>query len=99
MDQFVKELAKLFPIKDLGEASFYMGCHIHRVREAREIYIGQHLCIESLVNRYDISMESELPALVDRHSVLSKEDIPQSPEEREVMKGIPYREEDFYGRR
>ena len=69
-----------------------MGCHIHRVREAREIYIDQHLFTESFVNSYDISMKSELPALVDRHTVLSKEDSPQSPKEREVMKGIPYRE-------
>ena len=69
-----------------------MECHIHRVREAREIHIYQHLFIESLVNRYDINMESELPALVDPHIVLFKEDSPQSPEEREVMKGIPYRE-------
>lgn len=25
MEQFVKYLGKLFPIKDLGEASFYVG--------------------------------------------------------------------------
>ena len=33
MEQFVKDLSELFAIKDLGEASDYMGCHISRDNE------------------------------------------------------------------
>lgn len=51
MEQFLKDMGMLFPIKDLGEASFYMGCHSSRVMERREIRIDQHVFSVTLASR------------------------------------------------
>ena len=36
MDRFTAELGQKFKLKDMGDAGYYMGCHITRNRKARE---------------------------------------------------------------
>ena len=54
MDRFAAELEQKFKLKDMGDAGYYMGCHITRNRKARELKLDQHLYAESMVKRFDV---------------------------------------------
>ena len=54
MDRFAAELGQKFKLKDMGDARYYIGCHITRNRKAREVKFDQHLCVESMVKRFDV---------------------------------------------
>ena len=43
MDKFAAELGHKFKLKDMGDAGYYMGCHISRNRKARELKFDHHL--------------------------------------------------------
>ena len=51
MDGFVAELGQKFKLKDMGDAGYYMDCHITRKRKARELKLDQHLYEESMVKK------------------------------------------------
>ena len=42
MDRFAAEPGQEFKLKDMGDARYYMGCHITRNRKARELKLDQH---------------------------------------------------------
>lgn len=90
MERFVKSVCDVFPIKDIGEASYYMICHMIRMRERGEIRIDQHLFIETLASRHKFNEESALPATVNRHFGLSKADSRLKAEEHLEVPGVPY---------
>ena len=49
MDRFAAELGQMFKLEDMGDAGYYVGCHITRKRKARELKVDQHLYVESMV--------------------------------------------------
>ena len=91
MNRFAAELGRKFKLKDMGEAEYYMGCHITRNRKARKLKFDQHLYVESMVKRFNVKKEAKIPA-ASGVQTLSKVDEPQNPEEKEEMKMFPYRE-------
>ncbi|CAN0174703.1 unnamed protein product, partial [Ascophyllum nodosum] len=91
MNRFAAELGRKFKLKDMGDAEYYMGCHITRNRKARELKFDQHLYVESMVKRFNVKKEAKIPA-ASGVQTLSKADEPQNPEEKEDMKMLPYRE-------
>ena len=91
MNRFAAELGRKFKLKDMGDAEYYMGCHITRNRKAREFKFDQHLYVESMVKRFNVKKEAKIPA-ASGVQTLSKADEPQNPEEKEDMKMFPYRE-------
>ncbi|CAN0465889.1 unnamed protein product, partial [Ascophyllum nodosum] len=91
MDRFAAELGQKFKLKDMGDAGYYMGCHITRNRKARELKLDQHLYVESMVKRFDIRKATTIPAALGVPT-LSKVDEPWNPEEKEEMRKFPYRE-------
>ncbi|CAM9245554.1 unnamed protein product, partial [Ascophyllum nodosum] len=74
----------------MGDAGYYMGCHITRNRKARELKLDLHLYIESMVKRFDFKKASKIPA-ASGVPTLSKADEPQNAEEEEEMRKFPYR--------
>ena len=46
MDRFAVDLGQKFKSKDMGDAGYYMGCHITRNRKARELKLDQHLYVK-----------------------------------------------------
>ena len=80
-----------FKIKDLGEAEFYLGCHITRNREASRLTFDPHIYAENVAKRFNVTKTSMI-LMVTGVKPLSKEDGPKSPKEREEMRHIPYRE-------
>ena len=91
MDRFAAELGQKFKLKDMGDAVYYMDCHITRNRKARELKLDQHLNVESMVKRFDVKKATKIPA-ASGVPTLSKADEPQNPEEKEEMRKFPYRE-------
>ena len=85
MDRFSTELGQKFKLKDMGDAGYYMGCHITRNRKARESKLDQHLYVESMVKRFDVKKATKIPA-VSGVSTFSKADEPRNPEEKEEMR-------------
>ena len=43
-------LRSCFPIKDLGEAGFYLGCHITRDRDAGTLKLDQHRYVRTVAD-------------------------------------------------
>ena len=64
MGRFVAELGQKFKLKDMGDAGYYMGCHITRNRKARELKLDQHLYVESRVKRFDVKKATRISACV-----------------------------------
>ena len=91
MDRFAAELGQKFRLKDMGDAGYYMGCHITRNRKARELNFDQHLYVGSMVRRFDVKKTTKIPA-ASGVPTLSKADEPRNPEEKEEMSKFPYRE-------
>ena len=89
MERFAAELGHKFKLKDMGDAGYYMGCHITRNRKARELMLDQHLYVESMVKRFDVKNASKIPA-ASGVPTLSKVDEPWNSEEKEEMRKFPY---------
>ena len=87
----LSDLSLCFKIKNLGEAEFYLGCHITRDREARALTFDQHIYVESVAKRLNDTKTSMIPKATGVKP-LSTEDGPRNPKEREQMGCIPYRE-------
>ena len=62
IDRFTAELGQKLKLKDMGDAGYYMGCHITRNRKARELKLDQHLYVESMVKRFDVKKATKIPA-------------------------------------
>ena len=50
-EQALKDLHSYFSIKDLGEASFYLECHISRDRDAGTLKLDQHQSVQAAAGR------------------------------------------------
>ena len=87
-DRFAAELGQKFEMKDMGDAGYYMGCHITRNRKAPELKFDQHLYVESMVKRFDVKKTTKMPA-ASGLPTLSKADAPRNPEEKEEMRKFP----------
>ena len=75
----------------MGDAGYYMGCHITRKRKARELKFDKYLYVESMIKRFDVKKATKIPAASEVPK-LSKADGPRNPEEKEEMRKFPYRE-------
>lgn len=79
MNQFKKQLATKFSIKDLGEASFYMACIIRCDRIKKILAVDQHVYLKIIVDIFNVEKTSKLPTLTI--VTLFKKDRPTMTEE------------------
>ncbi|CAM9166761.1 unnamed protein product [Ascophyllum nodosum] len=77
-ERFAVELGRKFKLKHMGDAKYYIVCHIIRDRKLMVEKVG----VEKASR---ISASSAVPTLL-------KADEPQTPEEKEEMSKFPYRE-------
>ena len=89
--QALEDLRSSFPIKDLGEISYYLGCHITRDRKARTMMLDQQRYAQTVTERFGIQKTSVIPVPTGK-APLSKADGPQNNAEIAEMRGISYRE-------
>ena len=89
--QALEDLRSSFPIKDLGDISYYLGCHITWDRKARTVMLDQQRYGQTVTERFAIRKTSVIPVPTGKEP-LSKADGPQNDAELAEMRGIPYRE-------
>ena len=77
-ETFVGELRSMFKIKDLGEASYCMSCHITRDRAKKELKFAQHLYARTITERLGIDRTAMAPATAGVKP-LSKGHGPKTP--------------------
>ena len=90
MDRFTAELEQKFKLKDMGDARYYMSCHITRNPKAHELKLDQHLYVELVVKIFGVRKATKIPA-ASGVTTFSKADRPRNPEEKEKMRKFPYR--------
>ena len=61
-EQAMKDLRSCFPIKDLGEAGLYLGCHITRDRDAGTLKLDQHRYVRTVASKFNVEKTSTTPA-------------------------------------
>ena len=89
--QTLEDLRSSFPIQDIGEVSYYLGCHITRDRKARTVRFDQQRYAQTVAERFEIWKTSVIPVSTGK-APLSKADGPQNDAEIAEMRGIPCRE-------
>lgn len=83
-------LSKCFSMKDLGEAAYVLGIKIYRDRSKRLIALNQSTYINLILKRFCME-ESKRGFLPMSHGItLSKTQCPNTNDERERMRKIPY---------
>ena len=61
-DLVYAELRRMFWSTDLGDLSWYLGCAFERNLDKGTLRMSQSTFIDSMVSRFEIETESELPA-------------------------------------
>ena len=61
-EQAMKGLRSCFPIKDLGEAGFYLECHIARDLGAGTLKLDQHHYVRTMASKFNVEKISTTPA-------------------------------------
>ncbi|KAJ9538397.1 hypothetical protein OSB04_031130 [Centaurea solstitialis] len=83
-------LSKCFQMKDLGEAAYILGIKIYRNRSRRIIGLSQGTYIDKVLKRFRMD-ESKKGFIPMQHGiVLSKAQCPESSQDKDKMKSIPY---------
>ncbi|KAJ9535780.1 hypothetical protein OSB04_un001068 [Centaurea solstitialis] len=83
-------LSKCFQMKDLGEAAYILGIKIYRNRSRWLIGLSQGTYIDKVLKRFRMD-ESKKGFIPMQHGiVLSKAQCPESSQDKDKMKSIPY---------
>ena len=90
-EQAINDLRYCFPIKNLGEAGFYLGCQITRDRDAGTLKFDQHHYVRTMASKFSVEKTSTTPAAAETKP-LSKDDASPTEAETEKMRVTPYRE-------
>ena len=78
----VADLEKHFQLHDLGDTSFLLGVHIARDRSKRSLSLCQRQYIVDLLEQYSMSDCVAVSTPLDPNSKLSKEQCPQTDEDK-----------------
>ena len=89
-EQVVGELKKHFKIKELGETSSLLGVLIERDRSKHRLCISQKHYAEDVLERFNLSNMHPVSTPLDTGLRLSKDQAPQTHEERSEMSKLPY---------
>ena len=65
LDGFYTQLKEEFPVSDMGDLSWYLGCAFERDRIKGVMKMTQTAFVDLLVDRFDIQYETQTPASVE----------------------------------
>ena len=82
------KMAKVFDIKDMGEASHILG--IRRDRSKKLLYLSQEEYIDKVLLHFNMDRGKTLSTPLLSYVKLSKLDCPQSDEQKAEMDKVPY---------
>lgn len=68
------KMAKVFDMKDMGEASHILGMHIHRDRSKKLLYLSQEEYIDRVLLHFNMDRGKALSTPLPSYVKLSKQD-------------------------
>ncbi|MCO5614707.1 hypothetical protein L7F22_068991 [Adiantum nelumboides] len=83
-------MAKVFDMKDMGDASHILGMHIQRDRSKKMLYLSQEEYIDKVLQRFNMDREKALMTPLPSYVKLSNQDCPQSEGAMAEMDKVPY---------
>jgi hypothetical protein len=90
LKQIKAELHKQYKMHDLGPIKYILGIEIIRDRANRTMYLSQRKHIGDVLARFNMSNARPVSTPLAKSAPLTKEDCPQSPEDLEYMRSVPY---------
>jgi ATP-binding cassette subfamily B (MDR/TAP) protein 1 len=93
MDEIINlktQLSKEFDMKDLGPARKILGMQITRDKQRGVLQLSQAEYINRVLQRYNMGNAKPVSTPLASHFRLSKDQSPQTEEEKESMANIPY---------
>ena len=89
-DTVVKELAKHYKLRDLGETTFFLGVEIMRKRGERKLALSQKQYIINKLNEFNMADCKPVGTPMQPGLRLGKKHSPNTQKELEAMRDIPY---------
>jgi hypothetical protein len=90
IQQVKDDLRKHFKLRDLGPTSFLLGVEVTRDRSTHTLTLSQRQYILDMLERYSFSNSGTVSTPMDPGVRLSASMAPQTPEDIEYMKSVPY---------
>lgn len=90
VDWVKAQLAKAFPMKDLGPLSYILGWEIKRERSKRQIFISQAKYTRETLERFYTKGSKPVETPLDPCNPLTHDMSPKTVDEIKKMKSIPY---------
>ena len=90
LDKFVVELGTYFELRDLGPTLLLLGVEISRNRAIQTIYLSQKQYILNKLHEFNMADCKSVSTPMNPGLKLCSEKCPQSPDEKEEIKNIPY---------
>jgi hypothetical protein len=84
------ELHKKYKMHDLGAIKYILGIEIIRDRANRTMYLSQRKHVGDVLARFNMTDARPVSTPLAKSAPLTKEDCPQSSEDLEYMKSVPY---------
>ena len=84
------EIGRLYTIKDLGEAKYFLGIKLERNTHGT-LRLSQTNYIENILDRFNMTASKPVPSPMVPNKTLMQR-IPRTEEEASAMIGVPYRE-------
>ena len=85
-----EELKKQYKMHDLGPIACILGIEVIQDCANRKMYLSQRKHIKDVLDRFNMANAWPVLTPLAKSSPLTKEDCPQSSEELEYMKSVPY---------
>jgi hypothetical protein len=90
LNEIKESLKKSFSMKDLGEAAYILGIKIYRDRSKRLIALSQSTYIDKVLKRFKMENAKKGMLPMSHGTVLSKNQCPQTADERVQMTSVPF---------
>lgn len=88
--QYKAKFLKAFKIKDLGIAEWILGIRITRNRKEKTIILDQEVYINKILKKFNMNDSKPVDTPEVTSKILSLDDCPNSDEEKQQMKNVPY---------
>ena len=90
LSEIKESLKKSFSLKDLSEAAYILGIKIYRDRSRCLIALSQSMYIDKVLKRFNMENAKKSLLPMSPGTVLSKNQCPQTLNERVQMNDVPY---------
>jgi hypothetical protein len=85
-----EELSSRYKMRDLGPIKYILGIEVIRDRANRKMFLSQRKHIGDILDRFNLADSRPVSTPLSKSNPLTKEDCPQTPEELEYMRSVPY---------